>query len=635
MLLSSEGEIRLANARAARMAGASPEELVGRQLAELLAGERDALAAYLRTASRSNTLVPGALTLKGAAGPPVPCRAECGLLEPRAGEAPALLLMRLVEKAAAVNQFVSLNLRIEELANEVTRRQRAEAALRERSELLRITLASIGDAVIATDTDGRVTFMNPVAEGLTGWPQEEAAGRALDEVFVIVNESTRRAVESPVGKVLREGAVVGLANHTVLIARDGTQRPIDDSGAPIRDARGGMLGVVLVFRDISERRAFERERAETDRRKDEFLAMLAHELRNPLAVLANGLHVIERVQTASAAAERDAVLLQTGEAMQRQVRQLARMVDDLLDVSRITMGKVTLERSLVRLDAVLRNAMETWRPALERREIRLELALSPEPLVLDADAGRLAQVFGNLLSNAAKFSEPRGLVRIAAAPEGGQAVVRVTDRGTGIPADMLRAVFELFVQADTSLARDRGGLGVGLTVARRITELHGGSIEARSEGPGRGSEFIVRLPLAAGGAPDRSSTRDEDAPAAQARSTILVVDDNADAAASLAALLRLCGHEVHVAHDGESALRQGESLRPQVILLDIGLPGVDGYEVARRLRAQPGTRQALIIAVTGYGGEADRGRALRSGFDHHLTKPVGIDRLESLMAAGR
>jgi PAS domain S-box-containing protein len=613
LVVQGDGVIRQANAPAGEVLAAAPLTLEGRNLGDF-AGED--VHPFLRLCSRSRKLVPGALTVAGTA-----YRCEGALLEPRSGNAPALLLLRILPKEAAVNRFVALNLRIDELAREVARRQRAETALRDQRELLQVTLSSIGDAVIATDARGRVTFMNPRAEAYTGWTQAEAAGRPLDEVFVIHNEATHAEVESPVRKVLRKGAVVGLANHTVLRARDGSVRPIDDSGAPIRDAKGNMLGVVLVFRDVTERRAREHERALADRRKDEFIAMLAHELRNPLAVLDSGIEVL-RLRPPTP---------EVTEAMGRQARQLARLVDDLLDVSRMTSGKIVIHRSPLRLDAVVGHAVESVRPVLEARQVQLSVEAPAKVMMVEADLARLSQVFGNLLANAAKFSERAGRIALVTSEEGGQAVVRVRDTGIGIAPQMLPAVFELFTQAEHSLARSHGGLGVGLTVAKQITELHGGTIEAHSEGLGKGSEFVVRLPLASRGAPERTA---DPAPARRSeKRRILVVDDNADAAATLAALLQLWDHEVRTAHDGKEALALVDGFQPQIVLLDLGLPGMDGFEVARRLREHPLMRGARIVAVSGYGAHADRARTREAGFHEHLTKPVSAESLETLLTA--
>jgi PAS domain S-box-containing protein len=629
LLTTSAGEILCANDRAAAMLGLPAGQTRGHALRDFLADDADTVAMFLRTASRTKPIVPAALTIKRGQSR-VACRCEGALVVARTEASPAVLLLRLIPKEAAVNRFIALNLRIDEMSREITRRQQAELALREQTELVRVTLASIGDAVIATDPAGLVTFANPVAEQLTGWKQPEAAGHRLDEVFRIVNEATRMPVESPAARVLREGNVVGLANHTLLVARDGTLRPIDDSGAPIRDADGNILGVVLVFRDVTERRSFERERVIADRRKDEFLAMLAHELRNPLAVFGNGVQALRMAQRHGIRSD-DQAMTGLAEAMERQVAQLTRLVDDLLDVARISTGKIALRRAPVDLEVVIRRAVETLQPLIAARDADVVLTMAPGPLIVEADAARLAQVFGNLLANAIKFSQPGARIDLISAAEAGHGVVRVVDQGVGIPPEMLPSIFELFVQADTGPARERGGIGVGLTVAKMIAVLHGGSIDVRSEGLGRGAEFTVRLPLL----PQRARSEGVEAASAGAsliaRRRILVVDDNADAAASLALLLRFSGHEVHVAQDGEAALRLAETARPDVVLLDVGMPGLDGYEVARRLRERPDTKDLVIIAVTGYGAEGDRRRARAAGFDHHLTKPVDVASVEDLM----
>jgi len=630
LLATSAGEILAANDRAAAMLSTTAAQLRGRTLFDCVTEGRDAVDAFLRAACRSRPVVPAGLTLKRREAR-VACRFEGAALVPRRGAQPAVLLLRMIPKEAAVNRFVALNLRIDEMSREIARRQQAEISLRQQTELLRVTLSSIGDAVIATDAAGRVTFMNGAAEHLTAWTHAEASGRGLEEVFRIVHEETRAPVESPVARVLRDGKVVGLANHTLLVARDGAVRPIDDSGAPIRDTSGKILGVILVFRDVTERRSFERERAAADRRKDEFLAMLAHELRNPLAVFGNGVQAMRMAQRHGMKSNEE-TMVGLAEAMERQVAQLARLVDDLLDVARISTGKVALRKAEVDLELVIRRAVETLQPMIAARDADVVLTLSPAPLVVDADGARLTQVFGNLLANALKFSEPGARIELSSAEEDGHGVVRVMDQGIGIPAEMLPSIFELFVQAETGPARERGGLGVGLTVAKMITALHGGTIDARSEGRGRGAEFRVRLPLVAqGGRSDGGAGRLVGSQRI-ARRRFLVVDDNADAATSLALLLRFSGHEVHVAHDGEAALRVAETALPDAVLLDVGMPGMDGYEVARRLRERPATRGVVIIAVTGYGAEADRSRGRAAGFDYHLTKPIELASVENLLA---
>jgi PAS domain S-box-containing protein len=812
-------------------------------------------------------------------------------------------------------------------------RKFAQQRLHEQREWLRVTLASIGDAVIATDTLGRVTFLNPVAEQLTCWNQGEAQGRPLESVFVIVNEQTHQPVENPVEKVLRDGVIVGLGNHTVLIARDGTQRPIDDSAAPIRDTSGEMIGVVLIFRDVTEQRRAERElrqseqelaeffenatvglhwvgpdgiilrankaeldllgfnreeyvgrpianfhadedvicdilkrlnageklteyparlrckngsikdvlidssvlfrdgefvhtrcftrdvterkRAEdalrqseqkahfladasaalasvvdyestlqkvanlavphfadwstvdvadddgtlrrlavahqdpekvqlahelmrqyppdpqatsgafavlrtgkpeiigeitddllvkgakdeqhldlirslglksyvcvplvisgkplgvltfataesgrryteadlalamdlahrasvaventqlyqalrdTDRRKDEFLATLAHELRNPLAPIRNALQILKMPRVDQATVQR------SREMMERQVHHLVRLVDDLLDVSRVMRGKIELRRERVELATVVARAVETVQPLVDTQGHELSVRISPESLLIDGDPVRLAQVVGNLLTNAAKYTEPGGRIGLTAERDGDVAVLRVRDNGIGIAPQMLPRIFELFVQVDHASTKAQGGLGIGLTLVKNLVEMHNGFVQARSEGLGQGSEFVVRLPLSVVRVEQERGREIEEQvqqPPSPSGYRLMVVDDNQDAADSLAMLLKLQGHEVRVAYSGMAALEMTKTYTPDVAFMDIGMPGMDGYEVARRMRQQPGLENIVLAALTGWGQKEDRRRTAEAGFNHHLVKPPEPKAVESVLA---
>jgi PAS domain S-box-containing protein len=761
---------------------------------------------------------------------------------------------------------------------EAMRWARLEA--KRRTEMLWTTLGSIGDGVITTDSEGRVTYLNAVAEALVGWSCIDAAGRPLESIFRIVNEATRRAVENPATRALRDGAIVGLANHTILIARDGTERPIDDSAAPVRDERGRLTGCVLVFRDITERRQAERaversereladffenaniglhwvgpdgtvlranraelallgydhdeyvgrpiadfhvdrdviddirarllagdslseyparmrcrdgsikdvlinstglwengvfvhsrcftldvtdrkraeetrallaaivetssdaivsktldgritswnagaelifgysaeeavgrsidmivpfeqrdeersllerlrrgervshvettrvakdgrrvdvslaispvrddqgrvigaskvsrditerKRAETalreseealreaDRRKDEFLATLAHELRDPLAPISNALEILAR-----AGHDRER-LEQARDTIERQVSHLVRLVDDLLDVGRITHNRLELRTTRVDLAALLGQIADTHRPFAERAGQRLEVVLPAQPVYVDGDSVRLTQVFGNLLGNACRYTPPGGTIRLELASHTGRAAVSVRDTGIGIPADELERVFEMFerVRDDTSHVAP-GGLGIGLTLAKQLVELHGGTIEARSEGRRRGSEFIVRVPPAAPAAETAVHEAAAPEPASAVTRRILVVDDNCDSAESLAALLRLTGHEARIAHDGLAAVVAAEEFRPDVVLLDLGLPRLSGIEACRRIREQAWGRSMRIVALTGWGQGEDRRRSREAGFDEHVVKPVSHDALMALLAS--
>ena len=763
-------------------------------------------------------------------------------------------------------------------------------------ELLRVTLASIGDGVITTDPHGRVTFVNPVAEALTGWTQEQAVGQALERVFVIVNEDTRAQVENPALRALRDGLIVGLANHTLLIARDGTERPIDDSAAPIRGATGEVGGAVLVFRDVTERRRQERlakdaldyavnitntlrhaflvldkdlrvvsanrafyqrfnvlpaategrlvyelgngqwdipklrelledvlpqnhafedfeiehefedigrkvmalnarrvnkpgnhstlillviediterraaeraliesevryrrlfqsakdgilildahtgkiidangfmsalvgleahellgkelfeigmfadesankaafselqdkhyiryenlpvqnqrgERVEVEfvsnvyqeerhwvaqcnvrdiserlamqkkiatqteqlvdesRRKDEFLAMLSHELRNPLAPIRSAVHLL-RMQ---ARGGENLIQKQAHDIIERQVGNLTKLVSDLLEVSRALSGRIRIDLQTVDLNEVLEHAIETVTPLIERGGHVLSFHRCEPAAWINVDPARMEEVFVNLLSNAAKYTSDGGTIDVfCEVPGGGNDVrVRVRDNGVGIEADLLPRVFDLFTQADRSLARSSGGLGIGLSLAHRIVDLHGGTIEAKSppDDADQGTELIVRLGQthapagldAAGGDRATSSTETQGL-------RVLVVDDNIDFVMMLASSLRQRGYGVQAAYTGPDGLKVASDWRPDVVILDIGLPGLDGYEVARQLRAKPETRAIRLIALTGYGRDADITLAREAGFDAHIAKPHDFDDLEKLMTVPR
>ena len=366
--------------------------------------------------------------------------------------------------------------------------RRDSARLRLSEERLATTLRSIGDAVIATDEFGKVTMINPIAEKLTGWRQEDAKGKLLEEVFRIVNEETRAAVENPVTKVLREGGVVGLANHTVLIHRAGHETAIEDSGAPIRDDSGVMSGVVLVFRDATEERAAKNALHLADRKKDEFLATLAHELRNPLAPIR---------QAAALAAHSGTTPEQirwSHAIIERQTAHMVRLLDDLLDVSRITRGRLEVRRARVLLRSIVDAAVETARPAIDAGKHTLTVSSPDEPLELEVDALRISQVLANLLTNAAKYIDRPGLIRLNAERVGDGVIIRVADNGIGIAPEDLPKIFEMFAQVKPTVDRKEGGLGIGLALSRALVEMHGGKIEGRSEGLGKGSEFTVRLP---------------------------------------------------------------------------------------------------------------------------------------------
>ena len=563
---------------------------------------------------------------------------------------------------------------------------RSDEAAHEQHEWLRVTLSCIGDAVITTDTGGNITFLNPAAEALTGWSLQEVAGHPLAMVYQIVNEETRRTVENPVTKVLRDGLVVGLANHTLLFAKNGTERPIGDSAAPIRNSSGEVAGVVLIFhditrrriaekalreseeryrllvegvqdyaiftldprgiitswnagaerikgyqageivgqhfscfyppeaiaaglpdeelkagakegrfedegwrlrkdgstfwansiitalrdeagklkgfssitRDLTERHQLEREKmqsevlADLNRRKDEFLAMLSHELRNPLSPILNAVQLL-RVQIHD-----DPAREQTIAIIERQTAHLTRLVDDLLEVSRISTGTIRLKREPIDLKDAVERALEAVRSLISRRKQEILISRGPEPIWLDADPTRMEEVVVNLLTNAAKYSEQGERISLDVRQVGQRAVLRVADSGVGIAPDLLPFIFDLFTQAERSLDRSQGGLGVGLTIVRRVVEMHGGTVEAFSAGLGHGSEFVVRLPIAPSPTGDSPSARPRVADQAAAKPRLLLVDDNRDSADTMAALLDQVGHDVRVAYSGMRGNESGD-----------------------------------------------------------------------------
>ena len=383
-------------------------------------------------------------------------------------------------------------------------------------------------------------------------------------------------------------------------------------------------------RDITQRKQAEAALREADRRKDEFLATLAHELRNPLAPIRNSLHILRMTACNDPTAER------VCEMMERQVNHMVRMVDDLMEVSRITRGLIELRKEEADLAAIIRSAVETSRPIFEAAEHQLAITIPPEPILLHGDTVRLSQVFANLLNNAAKYTDHGGQIWINAKQEKSEVVVSIRDTGIGIPAPMLPKVFDMFMQADRSTHRSQGGLGIGLTLVKRLVELHDGSISVRSDGPGQGSEFIVRLPVAAL-QPERTTKPPvSQRTASLPQRRVLVVDDNKDAGASMGMLLKFLGSDVQIVHDGAAALAAIESYRPDVVLLDIGMPGMDGFEVARQVRQCAEFNNIMLIALTGWGQAEDRHRTQAAGFDYHLVKPADITALQSLLiSAGK
>jgi signal transduction histidine kinase/ActR/RegA family two-component response regulator len=446
------------------------------------------------------------------------------------------------------------------------------------------------------------------------WPAYRLAG-VIKLLTAIVSWATVFALVGVVPKVLS------------MRSQEELEREIEQRTAELMKANKTLQAEVLERQRAEQESLRIREALkEADRRKDEFLATLAHELRNPLAPIRNGLQMMRMAANDNAAVE------QARNMMDRQLTQLVRLVDDLIDVSRISRGKFDLRKEHVDLAAVVASAVETSRPLIEQMGHQLIVTLPQQPVVLDADLTRLAQVLLNLLSNAAKYTERGGQIWLTAERHDSELLFYVKDTGIGIAADHLPHIFEMFSQLDHSLAKAQGGLGIGLTLVKRLTEMHGGTVEARSNGIGTGSEFVVRLPIVLPVSGPQPAEKDGPAAAVKASLRILIVDDNRDSANSLSLMLQMMGHTTRTAYDGEAAVIAAAEFRPEVILLDIGLPKVTGYEACRRIRQAPGGAEIFIIAQTGWGQEEDRQRSQEVGFDHHLVKPVDPDILMELLA---
>lgn len=502
------------------------------------------------------------------------------------------------------------------LQRDVTDQRRAAEAMRESELRFRGVIESDMIGFIFWHADGYFWDANQHAARMLGYSVDEFRSGQLRWSDITPPEYYDLDARK-LNEILTTGVMRPFEKEYV--RRDGTRVPVLLAGALL--AGDSQRGVAYVM-DISERRRAENRLREADRRKDEFLAMLAHELRNPLAPIVSAVELMELIGLP------EGELQWCKQVIERQVQHLVRLVDDLLDVSRITRGKIKLRREPVELAAVITRAVETSRPIIAERRQELVIESPAAPLVLLGDLTRLAQVVSNLLNNAAKYSDEQGRIWLSVAADDGEAVVRVRDTGCGIAPEVLPHVFDLFTQADRTLDRSQGGLGIGLTLVKALAELHGGSASATSAGLGSGSEFSVRLPLAPATTASRPESERDHKAATPRR--VLVVDDNVDAALSLSRLLQAAGHEVEAVHDGLAALASAPQLRPDVILLDIGLPGIDGYEVARRLRSQPETRCAVLVALTGYGQDEDRRRSQEAGFDHHLVKPVERGSLQRL-----
>ncbi|MEK8033565.1 PAS domain-containing protein [Ideonella sp. DXS29W] len=507
---------------------------------------------------------------------------------------------------------------------DVTELRDAQRLLEIRELQLQTITDNSPDILARFDRERRHVYVNQAIERVTGRRRDEFIGRTSEELGLPALQVLEW--NSALDRVFQTGQAERL--EFSMEGPDGHRRSYVSRLIPEPALDGEVPHVVAIVQDVTEQREAERAIRDAERRKDEFIATLAHELRNPLAPLRTSLHILER-------SDDPKTLARVLAMMQRQLTHMVRLVDDLMDVSRISAGKMVLQRTMLKLQSVIDAVLESSRPSIESAKHRLEVSLDPDPLMVEGDAARLAQVLGNLLHNAVKYTPDGGRIVLRAWREGDTVLVAVKDDGIGIPPERQVDVFRMFTQMNTSLDRSQGGLGIGLALARNIVELHGGTIAVASQGLGRGSEFTVRLPSALGvtGSPTPTPAAAAAQPVGASALRLMLIDDNRDAADSFAVLLRLGGHEVRVAYDGLEGLAIVQQWRPHVVFADIGMPGMNGHEIARRLRAWDPEHRLLLVAVTGWGTEKDQNESRAAGFDRHMTKPVDLGQIEEVLSA--
>ena len=512
-------------------------------------------------------------------------------------------------------------------ARDISERKRAEATLQESERRFREMVDALPVAVYTTDAQGRLTHFNPAAVEFAGRTPELGHDHWCVTWNLYRTDGTPMLRhEAPMARALKEERPIRGA-QAIAERPDGERRWFEPYPTPLFDAAGRLTGGINLLLDITERIRAQQALQDADRRKDEFLALLAHELRNPLAPIRTGLELIRLAGDTPQSVRRVRLV------MERQVSQMVRLIDDLLDVSRIASGKIVLQQVPSSLSELVQSAIDAHRTAIEAAKIDIAVNLPGPPCVIDVDPTRFAQVLSNVLHNAVKFTPGQGTIRVSAetrvSNDARQAVITISDTGIGISKELLPRVFELFVQAEPASERAHGGLGIGLALARRLIEMHGGEIAAQSDGPGHGTTIVITLPLCTAGAVPQSPPQIE---VPRVASRVVIIDDNQDAAHTLAMLVEQLGGSASMAHDAASGLAAVQEFQPDIVFLDIGMPGTDGYETCRRIRQVPAHRNIVVVAVTGWGQSQDKQRALDAGFDAHLTKPVDPTALASVIA---
>ena len=600
-----EGVITSWNAGAERIFGYTAEEAIGKHISLLIPEERLAEETEILARVRRGERIEHIDTVR---------RAKDG---------------RLIDISLTVSPVRDLSGTVvgaSKVARDISVRRDAERG-RQAERLLASVVESSDDAIVSKTLKGIITSWNKGAQRLFGYTADEAIGQS---VLMLIPSDRQDEEQVILGRLARGERIEHY--ETVRKAKNGRLIDISLTISPIFDERGKVIGASKIARDITLQKDTQRKLEEADQRKNEFLALLAHELRNPLGPIRHAVKILGAKSPPTPADVRWATNI-----IDRQAEHMTRLVEDLLDVSRITRGTIELRRDRVDIGDVLKGAVEASGTLIDKAHHRLKVSLPTEPLFVDGDLTRLTQIVANLLDNAAKYTDPGGRISLSAERDGETAVIKVKDSGIGIAPEALPQIFEMFTQGGGP-ERGQGGLGVGLSLVDRLTKLHGGTVSAHSSGPGQGSEFTVRLPLLAKAVKPipreaGEASADGGKPAPTLKCRVLVVDDNQDSADSLGMLLRMMGHEVETASDGQEGIAMAAKLRPDVAILDIGMPKMNGYELAQKIREQPWAKAIVLIALTGWGQDEHRRRSAQSGFHHHLTKPVDFDALQQILAA--
>lgn len=633
LLVSGDGEVVAVNRAVGEWVAIRSSHMVGRKLTDLVADSEETVNRYLRNCGRSGSLVLGTLTFRTIHEhePTTAFRCQGASIRPADSEGRAQVLIRLTPRQVAVERFVALNQKIAALSDEIAKVRRVEKQLSDANQRIRFILEATGvgrwfskPPLPILDWDEKMHELMFVPLG-----EQPTMELFLERLHPADRESTREAIAAAFrdGKVFElESRVCDPANGKIhwLLTRgvastSGNETHLDAISYDISERKGNEAELMKIAAELSEE----------NRKKSEFLATLAHELRNPLAPIRTGLEILKMADG------NPSVGRQTREMMERQVIQLTVLIDDLMDVSRVSRGKLTLNCSSVELTSIIQSAQEAAIPLIHEGGHTLEIHLPDEPVYLNADPHRLAQVFSNLLINAAKFTHRGGMIRLIAIRSAGRLSVSVEDNGIGIAEEVQAQIFEMFAQIDRATRKGYAGLGIGLTLVKSLVELHGGEITVTSEGEGCGAKFTVSLPSPEP-QPEENRTGDEaDSPEQRASSVsgrVLIVDDNPEAVEALAVMLQMMGYQTRSAYDGKEAVREAENFHPEVILMDLGMPVMNGYEAARRIRERSGGRSIRMIAVSGWGTDEVRKRAADAGFDHHLIKPADPGVLRGLIS---